>query len=542
MPIATSAALLIAAAAQPGMPAAVQAPLPPTPLILDQNRADRAPVPASAAPRAPKTEGGSVAVGAGDASIAIHHIAFQGTKVPARVAAAAEHFLGQPASKEVLAKLAGAMADAYTRSDVALYTIAVPEQTFAGGNVRIVALEGYIESVRFTGGETRLLTAYAAALAAEKPLTRRTLQRYLSLMRDVPGSTIDVQLLRGSKPGAVILQIGAKRKGHEFALGFDNQGNGQLGQSQLRAESHGYSLLRDGDRTDLTGLASPDFHKLLYVAASHTTPIGSDGITLSGSLGALKTRPRGASVDGDARTFGLSAAYPLIRGYTRNLTLSLGLDGIDSDAALFGTTLSSDHTRTARLAAGFSQSGVRSAFSAGVTLSRGLDILAAHGTPGFTDTLFTKLNGRVTYDRQLAKQVFVHLRAAGQESRDKLAPAERFAVGGPDFGRAFDQALLTGDRGIAGSAELALRPKLPAKVQGSELYAFVDDAKVGIVARYPYLAGNFTLASAGGGVRLVFSQRGSITVEGARNIDNPYPAYRGKWRVNISWRLALARR
>ena len=52
-------------------------------------------------------------------------------------------------------------------------------------------------------------------------------------------------------------------------------------------------------------------------------------------------------------------------------------------------------------------------------------------------------------------------------------------------------------------------------------------------------AAKYDLASAGGGVRIAFTPRASLGLEGARVIDAPYPGYRGKWRFNISWRLNL---
>lgn len=539
----TAFSLLALAGAQ----AAASPPAAPqSPLIIDQGRADRLSPPPMSQP-GPTPTGHKIAglsrVDATGIGVPIKGIAFDGARVPAVVGEAAKRFVGAPANRATLEQLAKAMSDAYALSDVALYTVVVPDQDLSRGTVHILVAEGFVERIALAKGATPLLRTYATRLSQEKPLTRRTLERYISLMRDVAGATVDVQLLRGTRPGGVVLQIGARRKHVDVAAGFDNQGTRSLGTSQLRADAHGYSLLRDGDRTDISGLVSPDFRRLRYVSASHTTPIGSDGFSLSFSGGYLATRPRGTALDGDARTFGVSASYPIIRGYKRNLSGTLGLDGIDSDAAAFGNTISSDHTRAARIALGYSDSEAKSVFTVGASYSRGLGILGARGTPDFTDTEFNKATGRVTYDRQIGKRLFVHTRAAGQYSSDRLAAVERFAVGGPDFGRAFDQAILTGDSGYAGSAELAVRPKLPAKLAGSEFYGFVDGARVHLVERLPYAyAGTYDLASAGGGIRMTYDTRNSIGIEAARAIDQPYAGYGEGWRFNISWRLSLAKK
>ena len=59
-------------------------------------------------------------VDATGAGVTIKGIGFGGAKVPAIVADAARDFLGQPASRENLGRLAKAMSDAYARSPVAL--------------------------------------------------------------------------------------------------------------------------------------------------------------------------------------------------------------------------------------------------------------------------------------------------------------------------------------------------------------------------------------------------------------------------------------
>jgi hemolysin activation/secretion protein len=537
----TLLALLAAAAAPPAVPgpsAQVQSPL-----IIDQNRLDRAPLPADRtqdgpAPRQSPVRGQTSVQGA-DAGVQIRGITFGGQKVPLRVANAAKPFLGKKATKETLGNLARALSDAYADADIALYTVVIPEQNFRNGVVVVRVAEGFVERVLFSEGMTKLNKAYALALTKERPLSRHTLERYLSLMRDIPGETDDVQLLRGTRPGAVILQIKAKRKHFDASLGFDNRGQGIQGNAQFNAQLHAFSLLRDGDRTDLIGQATPNPKNLRYISLAHTTPIGASGGTLSASAGYFATQPRHTNISGHGKTGGLTFAYPIIRGYKKNLTASLGIDAVDSDQAILGSVLSTDHTRALRGALGYSDVQTKSVFTAGLTVSRGLDILNAHGTPIFSEPVFTKVNARVTYDRQVGKKFVGRVRGQWQYSKDKLPAVERFVIGGADFGRAFDQAVLSGDRGYATLGEVAYRPDVGKKFAGSELYTFADYSKLHLVQRYPYLAGDFDLGSVGGGVRIAFTPRAWLELEGARVFDRPYPGYQGKWRFNVSWRLNL---
>ena len=533
-----SGTALLLAAVQP-MPLDMA---PTSPLIIDRGRADRAPpaLPASPAP-APRQEG-LARVEATGAAVPVQGIRFEGAEVPAEVGDAARPFIGQPATTRTLERLARAMSDAYARTPVALYTVVIPAQNLASGVVRVQVAEGYIEDIRYPDGASPLVRAYGARLMAEAPLTRRALERYLSLMRDIPGAKLGVDLLRGSKPGGVILSLKPTRERTDFGFGFDNRGMDALGDGQFRADARAYSLLRDGDRTDLNLMAASNLRHYRYAGLSHATPIGSDGITASLSAGYLETRPRRSTITGEARTLGLSLSYPVIRANRENLSVGLALDGLNSDSALLGVTVSSDRTRALRLSAGYSNVATKGVVSASATVSRGLDMLGARGFAGYTDTVFTKVNARANWDRQVAKRLILRLRAAAQYSDDRLAAAERFAIGGNDFGRAFDAAILSGDRGISGLAEIALRPAMPKALEGSELYVFADHARLHINPRLIYAGASYTLASAGGGVRLAAGSKAWLELEGARVTDSPWPGYGGDWRFNVGWRLALGRK
>lgn len=106
----------------------------PQPLIIDQGRADRVPVPElprpdiqAAAPSATAAELTRVDATGNNRPIA--GIRFEGAKVPAPVAQAAETFLNRPANAQTLRQLAAAMSDAYGKSDIALYTIAIDRKS-----------------------------------------------------------------------------------------------------------------------------------------------------------------------------------------------------------------------------------------------------------------------------------------------------------------------------------------------------------------------------------------------------------------------------
>jgi len=540
-----AAALFQAAPAQDGLSQYGLTQAGPQTLIIDQGRADRIQTPAL--PSQPQAEPEKTAVhdhvltrvDATGADRPIKGIRFDGARVPAAVAHAAEAFINQPANRHTLEQLANAMSGAYAKTDVALYTVAFPDQDLSGGTVRVQVAQGFIEDIIYPDGASPLMRAFADRLRALHPLSRSAMERQLSLMRDVTGATVTAKLLRGRQVGGVILSLAIKRKRIDGSVSYDNSPSQLLGNGAFEGQLIGNSLIRDGDQTQITAEVARDFHSFFYTGLSHSTPLGADGLRLNLSGAYLQTRPESIDLKGDAKTLGASLSYPLIRSYHRNLTLSGGLDGIDNDSALYGAVLSSDHIRTARVAAGYSNLTDKTVFSLGATVSKGVALLGSRGTPGDSDPTFIKANATFGYNRAVGKHVVFRLKAQGQYSQDLLPATERFAFGGTDYGRAFDSAGITSDRGAAASLEVALRPKLPKRLTGSEVYGYVDYGRLRILDRIGVPGGRYDLGSAGGGVRIAFTERATLGLEGAKAIKDPFNGELGDWRFNVSWKLSL---
>ncbi|MBD3759768.1 ShlB/FhaC/HecB family hemolysin secretion/activation protein [Rhizorhabdus sp.] len=519
-----------------------------SPLILDRNRADRiqpvTPTAPDAAREAPAPPAPVVDSGTEQGGTIISAIQFVGTKAPEPAARAAEVYIGKPATRATLQNIAAAISGGYAKSDVALYSVLIPNQTMSDGVLRVLLIEGTVEQVivtdRSTGRARRLVAAIARQLTAESPLRKSTLQRYVSLIQDVPGTSTDIDIVQGTKQGLVRITLTVRDKKNEFATGFDNRAGATYRGGAFTARATLFHLLRGGDQTDVNLAASVDFRNYRYASFSHSTALGADGGRLGLSLGYLKTRPRRSPISGSAEIAGLTYSFPLIRDYRRNLTLSAGIDGLNSDNAAFGQLIASERTRAARVALGYVEARPKRTIAGGLTVSRGLDMLGARVTAPFAETRFTKLNARASIDQAIGKTLIARVRLSGQYSRDRLPAAERFAVGGEEYGRAFEIALLSADRGAAALAELAVKPLASSKAFGAtELYGFVDAAKVRILPRGVFPAATFDLASAGGGMRLAYTTKAALFLEAAKPIDRPFPGYEKDWRFSVGWKLAL---
>lgn len=512
------------------------------PLIIDQARPDRAPVTVEPEPPSPSGSGRVEAAPAAFTPFILRQVRVQGSTIaPEAVGEASRPFVGKTVDAADLRKIAEAIGEAYARSDIALYTIQLPRQTFEGGVLTVVVIEGHVSDVQVTSQSSRdlrLTQAYAERLKSPGPLRRSTLQRYVSLMRDIPGSTVDVQLLQAGPPGAVRLAIDVKKRRWRGGLSINNRGSPYLGRTQVEASMTLNGALREGQQTRLTVAFPTEVERFQYVALSHAEPLGPSGATLNLSLGRLHTKPEiaGFSLSGDATTAGAQVVYPMIRSDRRNLFLTGGVDGLNSDNALFGRRISTERTRVLRVAAAFSDATPRRALSLSGTASQGLDGLGARMADPLVDASFTKLNVQAGWNRLIGKQVTVRLAASAQYAGGRLPASEQFTYGGPQFGRAFASAVAVGDTGYAGSAEVAWRPaKVPKTLAGSELYGFTDAGHVAIKAA-PFLARNsYDLSSAGVGVRLALASKGMVEIEAAKALKNPMPG-NNPWRLMVSVR------
>jgi hemolysin activation/secretion protein len=335
----------------------------------------------------------------------------------------------------------------------------------------------------------------------------------------------------------LILDLDYQRPTLTFS--FDNRTTRLVDDGQFSAAARAYQLLREGDETVLNATTSVDFSDLLFFGMSHSTPLGPEGTRLALSAGYLRTRPDGTAQSGDARSAGLVISHPLIRSYKRNLILSAALDGLNSKNAAFGSLISTERSRALRVSASYAQSGSRRTIGGAMTVSKGLGIFNAEVPAAIGEEIFLKVNGRVALDQAVGKRAVLRLRSSGQWTKDALPAVERFAVGGVSFGRAFETGLINADRGIAGLAEFAWRPIGKGKFSSSEVYGFVDRARVRLLDRPGVDGQDFDLASAGGGLRLGWSDKAMVELELAHVLDDPVPDYDGDWRLSVSWRLNI---
>ena len=466
------------------------------------------------------------------------------TAPPQLLQAAYAPFIRKTIDGKGLNAITEAVAGAYAHSNIAFYTVVAPTQDFAGGVLRLTVIEGYLESASIKGDRGGvggvLAQAYATRMLSQHPLKKDTLERYISLIRDIPGTKPALQLTAGDQQGAMRLQDDPDAQKVQFAAAINNRGTAYLGATQVQLDALVNSDFRSGDQTRVSIAVPTDLDRFQLYGVSQSEPIGDDGTTLTVSANYLHTRPEILDLNGKAYLAGVQLSRPLIRSYQTNLYASASLDGINNDNALLGQRVSDEHTRALRVGLAFSTFDNSNLVTVSGAFSQGLDILGARvDSPETARQDFRKFNVLLGYNHAFGKNWVLRLAGTGQATPDLLPASELMALGGAQFGRAYEAAFVEGDDGYAGSMELALHPSsgLPAVIAGSEVYAFADKGQVRYKSRLGFPQQVYDIASAGGGVRVAAGPRTVIEVEAARGLENAILSVnRERWRGIVSAR------
>jgi hemolysin activation/secretion protein len=338
----------------------------------------------------------------------------------------------------------------------------LPQQNFNDGVARVVLVEGYVRDVQMQGDVGRvksLIDKLAAKIQAERPLTRKTFERYTTLMTRIPGVTIQAQVPPpGTTDGATTLIAQASRKPFTSTLSTteDNR-NGT--QALLGVSSNSQTSM--GEQLSLSGLFPPGDDHEHYYRLDYNQFLDAEGTQLALSASRYRADP-GTNVvldnglqlkphrENDRYSIGFT--LPLIAASNELLTAGSRLYAVNDKTRynVIGYPLSVEE-RTDIRALAF-ESDWRKAdarqlriLSGGVY--QGLDSMGAKSNNDALDLDFFRLRlSGVQSDKFLDNWQGV-LSAALYWSDDSLPDSERAVFGGQNFGRGYPDDQASGDKG-----------------------------------------------------------------------------------------------
>ena len=460
------------------------------------------------------------AAGQGDARplFVLRHVAIAGAvAIPQeRLATAYQPYIGKKVSQADLAAIASAISDAYRAEGFHLSRAIIPPQDIQGGGIRIQVIEGSIAEVTLKGdgAEQFGVRTMLEAVLAEQPSRLATLERKLMLVNGRPGVQIEDTAIEeiGTASGRFRLILTVKTWHVFTSVGIDNLGSSSVGPWQSYGTAAFNSYLAPGDSLVLNLSTTPgDPRQLRFGRLSYEVPVGTDGARVGASGYYSEVWPgdwrRLFSDNIKTESFEVrSSIVPLqSQKSTLTLTAAAGFTNV-TENDVFGS-IYADRIRTASLTSDYRlQDSFGGTNYLTVNYRQGLDILgASHRGDDFLSRdgasgKFSALNFWFTRYQTLTDAWSLKLAGAGQAASGPLFTSQQFYLGGIAFGRGYGSAEISGDNGLAGSAELRFDQKTSLQyLRGYQLYSFVDS---GVAWNDGYRPSDgLSLTSAGAGVR-----------------------------------------
>lgn len=338
----------------------------------------------------------------------------------------------------------------------------LPRQDFDEGVARVVLVEGYVRDIQMQGDIGRvkgLLDRLAAKIQAERPLTRKTFERYTTLMSRIPGVTIQAQVPPpGTTDGATTLVAQASRKPFTSTLSTteDNR-NGP--QALLGVSSNSQTSM--GEQLSLSGLFPPGDDKEHYYRLDYSQFLDAEGTQLTLSASRYRADPdTEVLVGGGGRLsthrendrYSIGFSMPLIASANELLTAGSRLYAVDDKTRYdgvnfpFSTELRTD-VRALAFEGDWRKADARQLRILSAGVYQGFDSLGANTNYDDIDLDFfrVRLSG-VQSDKFLDNWQGV-LSAALYWSDDTLPDSERAVFGGQNFGRGYPDDQASGDKG-----------------------------------------------------------------------------------------------
>lgn len=395
----------------------------------------------------------------------------------------------------------------------------LPPQTINDGNVRIQVVEGYIAEVRVEGElpkQRGLIDIYAKKITESRPTSIKDLERYLLLLRDLPGIESRAIISPAKDiPGASNLDVIVEFDKADGFFRFDNRGS-KFNGPELVWLGTGINIMSNyHQRVALTiAGAGQDAREMKYIDLGFQHFLGTEGKSLYVNLTNTDSKPghilKNLDIRSKAQTYKLGISSPLIRSRTRNLSIYGDFVVRNSETTIFGINrLSKDQIRFISLGALYDSTDRLGGINQiGLQLDQGLKILDA-SEEGSKE--LSRIKGQVDYRKlvltgqrlqSLSGNWSVLANLSAQFASAKLLALEEIGIGGERCVRAYNPSEITGDSGACALLEVRYDRTMNTQSQtGYQLYGFYDAGQLRRISPGS-LEKKASLESTGIGVRI----------------------------------------
>ena len=454
----------------------------------------------------------------------------------ATLEAAAEPYLNRPVSLDDLRALGTEMEGIFREAGYPYVRVVLPPQEILNGRVRFQIIEGWVEGVSVLGSSDiakAQTEARLSALDGKGPLSLDDVERTVAQLNDVPGLAARVSIARGKQgPGAMRLIADAERQNPRVLVNVQNFGSKNLGREGTTLFAHipGWAPL--GDQLELAAFNTWESGEQVSGQIAYSRGLTVDGLSARAWASYAEAEPTGAVATlgstSESLTAGIEATHPIYLRREESLSGYLGFEAANLKGELFqgAVPLSKDETRT--VYAGLEGEFLvdQWSFTGHMEVRQGLRWFdaSARGDANLArseaDPFTRVVSGEFLTETPELWGMKAEIDLRGQWANAPLMAIEEFSFGNYTVGRGYDPGAAAGDSAIAAAVTLSgFKQQFWNDRIGTELVAFYDIGRywnedaTGTPSR--------TLASTGGGVRLLFNNQVRADITYAHPLDQP---------------------
>lgn len=393
----------------------------------------------------------------------------------ADVAALFTPLVGQAVTLAQIVELSQQATRLYQQRGYALSFFFVPQQDFRDGRVRVVAVEGHVQTVRIEGDAgpaERKLRELADNIGREKPLRSASFEHFTELLGRLPGLVVQAQvLLPQSTDGASTLTLKVQRKPWDASFGLEARKPHPRGVLTGLINDPFASGSQLGASTLLSTADHDEYHALHYQQF-----VGDQGWSWKGNLSYYRGDPdEQLGVDNPldrvtrVQRAELTATYPIQLSRAASWVFDGGLYGVNSSDTLRnpdnGAYLTDQsHVRALQAQVSFVGHQAQRTRQWSLQFVQGLDALGASAgylsnVPGLSGPSpiklgFSRLNSEASQANRWGKHWGTVVSGALQYSPHTLPSGEKASYGANRFARGYGSGSAAGDSGWGLGLEL----------------------------------------------------------------------------------------
>ncbi len=383
-----------------------------------------------------------------------------------------DSYLNRPLDLNGLQLAAAVIGEAYSEAGW-LARVYMPQQEVVDGVVTLQVVEARLGKLQQVGEPRRFFPAGPARYidaeqASGELLNIKRLDRALLLLDDLPGVVAAGNFALGEGQAETDLLLKLEDEPLLAGeVGFDNHGSRSTGEERFTIDTYLNSPLKLGDllRGNITFTEGNQ-----YLWFNYSLPVGYNGLRVGGNASYLNydiISPEFKPLDlqGNSRTWGLDANYPIVREKSRNLYMNLAYENKDFDNRLASTTITSNYQIDTLH---FSLSGnLFDRLGGGGANFLSFSVNGGDVKLGSLDTnenaslegSFTKFFYIFSRQQAINSAVSFYASLSGQLTDTNLDSAEKFYLGGPNGVRAYPNNEGGGDEGTLVNLELRYRAR-----------------------------------------------------------------------------------